>query len=505
MMFSRNQVRGPGRKALWSTVLVLLMGLGVGTTVWLSLVFSSHRSPCIADMHAIPAPPSNFWLTSSSSSHEPASFSAPPYTHPSPASNRLAINQVVFGIAGAAQLWDKRKEFIKLWWRREEMRGFVWLEEAVKVRDGENLPPVHVSEDTSTFSYTHPLGHPSGLRLSRIVCETFRLGLPNVHWFVMGDDDTLFNTDNLVRVLSKYDPSEMWYIGSNSESHRQNDHFSHSMAYGGGGFAISYPLAEALTAMQDECLERYPSLFGSDDRLHACITELGVPLTRELGFHQFDVFGNARGLLASHPVTPFLSMHHLELLAPVFPFMSHLEGLRLLTKAMRTEPGSFLQQSLVYDVKNSLSFSISTGYVIQVFPEIILPRLLTRVETTFTAWNRDNKPLEFAFDTRPSAKSVCRQPYLFYVEDIRYDSAASRVVTVYKRYAGIDNEKSKNFCWSKGLPRSKVRSIQVVSEPVSNKFFSLPRRQCAKLMETKGQVLHINVGGCKPGELITAA
>jgi len=81
---------------------------------------------------------------------------------------------------------------------------------------------------------------------------------------------------------------------------------------------------------------------------------------------QFDVFGNAHGLLASHPVTPFISMHHLELLDPVFPEMSHLEGLRLLTKAMRTEPGSFLQQSIAYDLKRSLSFSISAGYVIQV-------------------------------------------------------------------------------------------------------------------------------------------
>jgi hypothetical protein len=56
--------------------------------------------------------------------------------------------------------------------------------------------------------------------------------------------------------------------------------------------------------------------------------------------------------------------------------MSHLEGLRLLTKAMRTEPGSFLQQSLVYDVKNSLSFSISTGYVIQVQGEYYLRGVL---------------------------------------------------------------------------------------------------------------------------------
>ncbi|KAG0555177.1 hypothetical protein KC19_12G150300 [Ceratodon purpureus] len=473
MLFSRNQLRGSGRKAFWSTILAISVFLGVGTTVWLSLVFSSHRSPCIADNHSNLAPPSVFWSPPYTTLSNEASFSAPPYVHPSLSNNGLAINHLVFGIAGAAQLWDRRKEFIKLWWRREEMRGFVWLEEAVKVQEGENVPPVQVSEDTSTFSYTHPLGHPSGIRLSRIVAETFRLGLPNVRWFVMGDDDTLFNTDNLLRVLSKYDPSEMWYIGSNSESHRQNDCFSHSMAYGGGGFAISYPLAEALAAMQDKCLERYPSLFGSDDRLHACITELGVPLTRESGFHQFDVFGNAHGLLASHPLTPFISMHHLELLDPIFPHMSALDGLRLLTKAMRTEPGSFLQQSIAYDHKRSLSFSISTGYVIQVFPEIILPRLLTRVETTFTAWNRDKAPLEFAFDTRPSVDSVCQKPYLFYLEDMQIDPSTSRVVTVYKRLQSVDEEKSKNLCWSKGLPPSQVESIRVVSERASQKFFSV--------------------------------
>ena len=58
------------------------------------------------------------------------------------------------------------------------------------------------------------------------------------------------------------------------------------MAYGGGGFAISYPLAKALANMQDRCIERYPGLYGSDDRIHACMSELGVPLTKERGFHQ---------------------------------------------------------------------------------------------------------------------------------------------------------------------------------------------------------------------------
>jgi len=84
-----------------------------------------------------------------------------------------------------------------------------------------------------------------------------RLDLPNVDWFVVGDDDTLFFADNLVHVLSKYDHTQMYYIGSNSESHLQNILFSYTMAFGGGGFAISFPLAKALAKMQDDCLSRY--------------------------------------------------------------------------------------------------------------------------------------------------------------------------------------------------------------------------------------------------------
>ena len=102
----------------------------------------------------------------------------------------------------------------------------------------------------------------------------------------MGDDDTVFVTENLVKVLQKYDHNQFYYIGSSSESHMQNIYFSYNMAFGGGGFAISYPLAVALDRMQDRCIQRYPALFGSDDRIQACMAELGVPLTKENGFHQ---------------------------------------------------------------------------------------------------------------------------------------------------------------------------------------------------------------------------
>lgn len=142
------------------------------------------------------------------------------------------------------------------------MRGIVWLDNDVIDESDENLlPPLRVSNDTSKFKYKHRGGHRSAIRISRIVSETLRLGMKDVRWFVMGNDDTVFVPDNLVRVLQKYDHNEYYYIGSSSESHLQNIYFIYNMAFGGGGIAISYPLAMALEKMQDRCIKRYPSLF----------------------------------------------------------------------------------------------------------------------------------------------------------------------------------------------------------------------------------------------------
>lgn len=165
-------------------------------------------------------------------------------------------------------------------------RGVVWLDEPVRTTRNEGLPLIQISEDTSRFKYTNRQGGRSALRISRVVSETLKLGMKDVRWFVMGDDDTVFVVDNVVRILSKYDYRHFYYIGSSSESHTQNIFFSYAMAYGGGGFAISYPLAVELAKMQDRCIHRYPGLYGSDDRMQACMAELGVPLTREPGFHQ---------------------------------------------------------------------------------------------------------------------------------------------------------------------------------------------------------------------------
>ncbi|KAK4375986.1 hypothetical protein RND71_006663 [Anisodus tanguticus] len=234
----------------------------------------------------------------------------------------------------------------------------------VTIKKDEGLPEIRISENTTKFLYTNRQGNRSGLRISRVVSETLRLDPKDVRWFVMEDDDTVFVVENVVRILSKYDHNQYYYIGSSSESHIQNIFFSYAIAYGGGGFEISYPLAKELEKIQDRCIQRYPGLYGSDDRIQACMAELGVPLTREPGFHQYDVYGNLLGLLGAHPVTPLVSIHHLDVVDPIIPSMGRVEGLRRLFESLKYDTASIMQQSICYDKQRYWSISVSWGYVI---------------------------------------------------------------------------------------------------------------------------------------------
>ncbi|KAK6941844.1 Protein of unknown function DUF604 [Dillenia turbinata] len=399
--------------------------------------------------------------------------------------NGLLLEHIVFGIGGSKQLWNTRKEFVKLWWRPNAMRGFVWLEEKVGIEENDDsLPPIMISEDISRFRYTHPTGNPSGLRISRIVSECFRLGLEKVRWFVLCDDDTIFNVDNLVQVLSKYDDSEMVYVGSPSESHSANAYFSHSMAFGGGGIAISWPLAEALFHMQDDCLERYPKLYGSDDRLHACITELGIPLSREHGFHQWDIRGSAHGLLAAHPIAPFVSIHHVEAVDPFYPGLSSLDSLKLFARAMNLEPMSFLQRAICFDHTRSLTFMVSLGYVVQLFPHIVLPRELERAELTYSAWNKIRNRNEFDLDIRDPHRSVCKKPVQFFLKDVGREG--NYTTGLYKRTRGRDDMRRKVFCFPRQPPLHDVQHIEVIVNSINKNWHLVPRRLCCELNYTSG-------------------
>ncbi|KAK7295119.1 hypothetical protein RJT34_18023 [Clitoria ternatea] len=432
-------------------------------------------------------------------SDTPAPISPPKDTLKKPF-EKTNISHIVFGIGASSMLWNHRKEYIKLWWRPNETRGNVWLDQEVKIEGGDEhlvLPTLRISGDTSRFKYKHPRGNRSGIRISRIVSETVRLGMENVRWFVMGDDDTFFVTENLVKVLQKYDHNQFYYIGAPSESHMQNLFFSYNMAFGGGGFAISYPLAVALERMQDRCIQRYPALYGSDDRIHACMSEIGVPLTKEVGFHQFDVYGNVFGLLAAHPIAPLVSLHHLDHIQPIFPNTSHIEALERLKEPMKVDSYGLMQQSICYDKKRAWTISVSWGYAVQIFRGILFARDMEVPARTFLNWFRRPEYTSYPFNTRPFNRNVCQKPFVFYLTQTTFDEVLHETLTEYTR-----NQPNPECPWKMADP-TQIKSIKVHKKPDPHMWDKSPRRNCCKVQQiTEEGTMVIHVRECGEYEVI---
>ncbi|RAL49947.1 hypothetical protein DM860_002238 [Cuscuta australis] len=412
---------------------------------------------------------------------------------------KTGVEHVVFGIAASAKLWESRKNYIKLWWKPDgKMRGVVWLDKAVNMsaRENRSLPELRISGNTSHFPYSNPQGHRSAIRISRIVSETFRLGMEKVRWFVMGDDDTIFVTENLVRVLNKYDHNHFYYIGSLSESHLQNIYFSYSMAFGGGGFAISYPLAEALEKMQDRCIQRYPGLYGSDDRMQACMAELGIPLTRELGFHQFDVYGDLFGLLSAHPVAPLVSMHHLDVVEPIFPNVTRVEALKRLMLPMKLDSAGLIQQSICYDKAKSWTVSVSWGFAVQIFRGVLSPREVEMPSRTFLNWYRRADYTAYSFNTRPVMRNHCQKSFVFYLSSAEVDSFSNETVSKYIRHP-----LPRPLCkWKMANPED-IEMVEVYMKPDSHLWDRSPRRNCCRVLHSGQKSMVVNVGVCRYDEV----
>ncbi|CAI8589293.1 unnamed protein product [Vicia faba] len=332
--------------------------------------------------------------------------------------HKTHLKHVVFGIAASSKLWPQRKNYIKLWYNNNTMRGIVWMDdETVKTDPNEGLP--------------------------------------------------------------------------------MNIYFSYGMAYGGGGFAISYGLAKTLVKMQDRCIHRYPGLYGSDDRMQACMAELGVPLTKEIGFHQYDVYGNLFGLLAAHPVTPLVSLHHLDVVEPIFPNATRVEALQRLTVPMKLDSAGLIQQSICYDKEKKWTISVSWGFAVQIFRGIFSPREIEMPSRTFLNWYRRADYTAYAFNTRPVTRNPCQKPFVFYLSKAEFNSTIHQTVSEYERHRVPHPE-----CRWKISNPSALDKIIVYKKPDPHLWDRAPRRNCCRVMKSnkKGRMV-MDVGICKDGEV----
>ncbi|KAK8462834.1 hypothetical protein SEVIR_1G277900v4 [Setaria viridis] len=326
----------------------------------------------------------------------------------------------------------------------------------------------------------------------------------------MGDDDTVFLPDNLLAVLSRLDHRQPYYIGSPSESHLQNIYFSYGMAFGGGGFAISRPLAARLERMQDACIRRYPSLYGSDDRIQACMAELGVPLTRHPGFHQYDVYGDLLGLLAAHPVAPLVSLHHLDVVRPLFPDARSRPAAvrRLFEGPVMLDSAGTMQQSICYDEARRWTVSVAWGFVVMVARGAIPAREMETPARTFQNWYRRADYKSHAFNTRPLARNPCEMPALYYLAAARRAVArgGETTVTRYQRWRRR-NEKRPACRWKIPDPDALLDTVLVVKKPDPALWDRSPRRNCCRVLSSPGagengnKTMTIDVGVCEDWEI----
>ncbi|KAJ8452630.1 hypothetical protein Cgig2_004966 [Carnegiea gigantea] len=416
------------------------------------------------------------------------------------------ISHIVIAIASSFNSFKFRKPYIESWWRPNVTRGYLFLDRHPSgfLPWAPTSPPYRISEDTSRYNPydRHPMR--DAIRMLRVFFEAFREAREGVRWYVMTDDDTILFLDNLLDVLSKYDHTKYFYIGENSETVQSNFDHSFEMAFGGGGYAVSYPLAEALAKNLDVCIKRYPSLYGSDHMMQSCVADLGVSLTHEKGFHQIDLRKDISGFLASLAQSPLVSLHHIDAVNPLFPSMSRTESLNHLMKAARLDQSRLLQQTICYESSRNWSFSIAWGYSAQVYESIIPPSVLVKPLETFSPWRKGPKQA-FMFNTRWLSNNPCEMPHDFYLESVDKIAQTDEIITSYsrrspRRMPPCSSSTSSNHTSSDLV--GDIQKIIVLSPPTSYSAAGGSRRECCDILDqVEKNVTMIKYRACMKDEI----
>ncbi|KAA8549781.1 hypothetical protein F0562_001465 [Nyssa sinensis] len=410
------------------------------------------------------------------------------------------LGHLMFGLVGSEKAWRHRKSYIESWWRPNVTRGYLYLDRA----PAEDLhpwppssPPFRVSDDNTKLLQESKHVAPIMVRMVHAILELFREEHEGARWIVMGDDDSIFFVDNIVRVLSKYDHTKYIYVGGHSESIMSNFHFSFDTGFGGAGFALSYPLAAALVTDLENCLKRYWYLKSADQILMTCVADLGVSLTAEKGIHQIDLLGDISGFLSAHPQSPLMSLHHFDFIEPIFPSKNRFESADHLMKAANIDQSRLLQQTICYQKQSNWSFSIAWGYSAYIFEKVLPRSILKRPLETFRPWVRSARPPYFLFNTRWPSNDPCEAPHVFFFESIE-KTIGNEIVTSYVR-ASPRNLPACSFTGNHSADHfSKIQVFTSAMKPIEN-----GRSECCDVVPVDGlNITEVKFRTCLEDEII---
>lgn len=165
-------------------------------------------------------------------------------------------------------------------------------------------------------------------------------------------------------------------------------------------------------------------------QIHLSICILGTNCLK-FSYLQIDLHRDIFGFLSALPQTPLLSLHHLDVVEPIFPTLNRSESVTHLMKAAKIDSSRLLQQSFCYSNSNNWSFSISWGYSIQIYEAIYPPSVLQRPLETFRPWAKWANP-PYMFNTRLPSKNPCEAPHILFFDNVD-EMKGSYIVTSYSR------------------------------------------------------------------------
>ena len=175
---------------------------------------------------------------------------------------------------------------------------------------------------------------------------------------------------------------------------------------------------------------------------------------------QFDVYGSLFGLLTAHPIAPLVSLHHLDLVQPIFPDTNRVKALERLKAPMELDSAGLMQQSICYDKSRSWTISVSWGYAVQIFRGIFSVRDMEMPARTFLNWYQRADYTGYAFNTRPFSRNTCQKPFAYYLSNALYDPNTNQTTTEY-----VLNRTANMTCkWNMADP-SRIHKVEVYKRP----------------------------------------
>ncbi|KAL6966538.1 hypothetical protein U1Q18_032317 [Sarracenia purpurea var. burkii] len=212
---------------------------------------------------------------------------------------------------------------------------------------------------------------------------------------------------------------------------------------------------------------------------------------------QIDLRGDISGFLSAHPQSLLLSLHHFDIVNPIFPSMDRFQSTFHLMKAANADQSRLLQQTICYQKQRNWSISVSWGYSVHIYERIYPRSVLKRPLETFMPWTGtpNPKPPAFMFNTR----WPCETPTVFFFESVRrIGSTGNLIVTTYSR----SQSPSYPNCPGKGNHSADhISRVQVFSSAAKRK--EVERSECCDIIHLDGtNTAEVKLRACKDDEII---